>query len=34
LLWNWRYFYLRMISSSRRWTLSLVAWSDSSTTSL
>jgi hypothetical protein len=33
LLRNQRHFYLRMVFSSQRWTLSLVAWSDSSTTS-
>ncbi len=33
LLRNWRYFYLRMVFSSRRWSLSLVARSDSSTAS-
>ncbi len=33
LLWNQRHFYLHLVFSSRRWTLSLVAWSDSLTTS-
>jgi hypothetical protein len=33
LIWNRRYFYLYMVFSSWRWTLSLVARSDSSTTS-
>jgi len=33
LLRNWRYFYLRMVFSSRHWSLSLVARSDSSTAS-
>jgi hypothetical protein len=33
LLWNRIYFYFRLVFSSRRWTLSLVARSDSSTTS-
>jgi hypothetical protein len=33
LLWNRRHFYLRLVFSSRRWTLSLVARSDLSTTS-
>jgi hypothetical protein len=32
LLQNWWHFYLRMVFSSRCWTLSLVAWSNSSTT--
>jgi hypothetical protein len=32
LLWNRRHFYLRLVFSSRRWTLSLVARFDSSTT--
>ncbi len=33
LLRNWRYFYLHMVLSSQSWSLSLVARSDSSTTS-
>jgi hypothetical protein len=33
LLWNRRHFYLRLVFSSRRWTLLLVARLDSSTTS-
>jgi hypothetical protein len=33
LLRNWRYFYLRMVFISRRWSLSLVARPDSSTVS-
>jgi hypothetical protein len=33
LLWNRRHFYLRLVFSSRRWTLSLVARFDSSITS-
>jgi hypothetical protein len=33
LLWNWRYFYLRMIFSSWCWSLSLVMRSDLLTTS-
>jgi len=33
LLWNRRHFYLRLVFSSRRWTLSLVTRSDLSTTS-
>ncbi len=33
LLRNWKYFYFRMVFNSRCWTLSLVAWFDSSTTS-
>jgi hypothetical protein len=33
LLWNRRHFYLHMVFSSRRWTLSLVTRLDSSTTS-
>jgi hypothetical protein len=33
LLWNRKHFYFRMVFSSRRWTLSLVARSESSTTS-
>jgi hypothetical protein len=33
LLWNQIHFYLHMVFSFRRWTLSLVARPDSSTTS-
>jgi hypothetical protein len=33
LLWNRRHFYLHMVFSSRRWTLSLVVRPDSLTTS-
>jgi hypothetical protein len=33
LLWNRRHFYLRLVLSSQRWTLSLVARFDSSTAS-
>jgi hypothetical protein len=33
LLRNWRYFYLHLVFSSQRWSLSLVARTDSSTAS-
>jgi hypothetical protein len=33
LLWNWRHFYLCLVFSSRRWTLSLVTRSYSLITS-